>query len=106
MLHFHSALLLLGAIALAPASAAPPDPTDAALTVPPTVYRSAFDGYRPNREQAVGDWRQANDAVARAGGWRAYAREAQAPAPAAPATAPTPTQTPAAGGSPPARSTP
>lgn len=89
MSHIYSGLVLLGTLALAPASAAPPDPADAALVVPPTVYRSAFEGYRPNREQAVGDWRKANDEVARVGGWRAYAREAQAPvAPVAPASAP------------------
>lgn len=99
MSHLTSALALLGAIVLAPAGAAPPDPANAVLAVPPTVHRSAFEGYRPNREQPVGDWRKANDDVARAGGWRAYAREAQAPA--APASAPAVT-----GAVPPLRSTP
>jgi hypothetical protein len=39
------------------------------------AYASAWAGYRPWRDEAVGDWRQANAVVARIGGWRAYARE-------------------------------
>jgi hypothetical protein len=60
----------------------------------PLVHRSALQSYR----RAGGDdppavaWREANDTVGRIGGWRAYAREAQAagaaPAPATAATAP------------------
>ena len=54
------------------------DPLDAQATVPPTNYRSALAGYRPNIEQAVGSWKQANDDAGRIGGWHAYAREANA----------------------------
>jgi hypothetical protein len=43
--------------------------------VPLLRHQSAFAGYRPLPETAVGSWKDANEAVARAGGWRAYARE-------------------------------
>lgn len=56
-----------------------PDPADPAAQVPAAGYRSAFEGYRKMGDTPVADWREANDAVAKAGGWRAYAREAQAP---------------------------
>jgi hypothetical protein len=49
------------------------------------VYTSAWTGYQPWRDDAVGDWRQANAVVARIGGWRVYARET---APIANTTAP------------------
>ncbi|MFD0667694.1 hypothetical protein ACT80S_08240 [Ramlibacter sp. MAHUQ-53] len=75
----------------------------------PGAWRSAFEGYRPFDEVSVQPWRAANDNVGRIGGWRAYAREAQAPAPTPPATGstsapvaptvppPPPARTPAAG---------
>jgi hypothetical protein len=85
------AALLLPAAAQAQ-STLRPDPLDAKATVAPLVYRSAFSGYKAlASESAPLSWRQANDAVERIGGWRAYAREANAPeaAPTAPAaTAP------------------
>lgn len=56
-----------------------PDPADPAVGVPAASYRSAFEGYRKMGDETVADWRASNDAVAKAGGWRAYAREAQAP---------------------------
>lgn len=37
-------------------------------------------GYRAYTEPALAPWRQSNAQVAKAGGWRAYARESQAPA--------------------------
>ncbi len=40
-------------------------------------YRSAFEGYRPFGDPPAVPWREANDAVGRIGGWRAYARETQ-----------------------------
>ena len=40
-------------------------------------YRSAFEGYRPFQPPEVRGWREANDEVARIGGWKAYAKEAQ-----------------------------
>lgn len=48
-----------------------------------TLYRSAFEGYRPHADPAPRPWREANDTVARIGGWQTYAREAQAASPAA-----------------------
>ena len=68
---------LVVASAVAPAQSA--DAADPMATVPPLVYRSAFDGYRPNSEAEVGKWRETNDKVGRIGGWRAYAKEAAAP---------------------------
>jgi hypothetical protein len=85
-----AAAIVVGACALAaglaPAQPAPPrqpDPLDARAPVPPTLHVSPLARYRAPGEVAVGSWKDANDTVARLGGWRAYAREAQAPAPAA-----------------------
>ena len=44
------------------------------------AYTSAWANYQPWRDDAVGDWRQANAQVARIGGWRVYARETAPPA--------------------------
>lgn len=74
----------------APASAAPP-----AMAAP--VYRSAFDGYRRYEDAQPVPWRQANDEVARIGGWRSYAREAQGLPPAPAASAPAAHQHPHGG---------
>ena len=74
--------LLVASAALALIAAAPARSADAAdpkAGVPPLVYRSAFEGYRPNTEAEVGKWRETNDLVGRIGGWRAYAKEAAAP---------------------------
>ena len=54
-----------------------PDPADPSARVPAAEYRSPFADYRPLGDEAVGNWRAANDEVGRIGGWRAYAREAQ-----------------------------
>jgi hypothetical protein len=54
-------------------------------------HRSALDGYRPFAQEDVQPWKQTNDTVREAGGWKAYAREiagAQKPPAGAPATAP------------------
>lgn len=64
-----------------------PHPADAAASVPKALHRSALAGYRRHAEPEAKPWRQANDDVARIGGWRAYAREAAEAPPAAP-TAP------------------
>lgn len=73
------------------AQSARPDPLNAKAQVPPTAYRSAFQGYRPNAETGVGAWADANKTMREAGGWRAYAKEARSTdaassAPATPAT--------------------
>jgi hypothetical protein len=94
-----AALLLAAPIAQAGARAANlPDPLDARAAVPPVSHESAFAGYRSAGEADVGSWREANEAVNRIGGWRAYAREASRPAPAAPGGAGAPVQ-PVPGGS-------
>jgi hypothetical protein len=86
-----TATLLPCAAALAQAPTTPrPDPADARAVTPPLQHRSALTGYRRlDAESAPLAWREANDRVERIGGWRAYAREANAAASApAPASAP------------------
>ena len=66
------------------------DPLDPAASTPAAVHRSAFAGYQRSRDDKLLPWKQANDEVARIGGWRSYAREAAQPTdakPAAPAAA-------------------
>jgi hypothetical protein len=62
-----------------------PDPLDPQAAVPALAYASPLAHYRPMSEPKVGAWKEANDRVARIGGWRAYAREAAQPV--APASA-------------------
>jgi hypothetical protein len=64
-------LLLLAAAAGGAAFAQSGDANDArapAAKVPPLTYRSAFDEYRPYREQELASWREVNEEVARVGG--------------------------------------
>lgn len=56
-----------------------PDPVDAQTAVPPLIYVSSLKDYRPFGDQKVESWKELNDNVARVGGWRAYARQAQEP---------------------------
>jgi hypothetical protein len=92
----HRALALGAALALAvPVSAQPASsarPADATAAVPPLVHLSALSGYKRLSEPPAADWKAANQNVERIGGWRAYAREANASAsaPAASASAPVP----------------
>ncbi len=55
------------------------DPLDAKANVPAPSYRSSFSRLRSLGDDQPLSWREANDAVARIGGWRVYAREAQQP---------------------------
>jgi len=64
----------------APASRAA-DPLDPRALVPSSVHRSALSGFRGTRETPLENWKEANDKVARIGGWRVYTREAQEPEP-------------------------
>ena len=79
-----------------------PDPLDSKAKVPAVRYESAFAQFRRIGDDKPVAWREANDAVARIGGWRVYAREAQQPdpaaadKPAAPAQAAAPASAPAA----------
>ncbi len=82
------ALLLVAASPIAWSQS--PRPADAQARVAPLQHRSSLSSHRPTAQAAPiepGDWRAANDRVHTIGGWRAYAKEAQAPAaPAAPAS--------------------
>lgn len=88
--------LLLTVLLAAQAQAQPAltraDPLDPQAQVPALRYESAFAQFRRIGDDKPVAWRDANDAVARIGGWRVYAREAQQPDPAA---APRPAATPA-----------
>ena len=99
--------LLLALLIASPALAQPTtttraDPLDPTAQVPATRHESSLAQFRRMGDDKPVPWREANDAVARIGGWRVYAREAQqpdpgtaekkpaaspAPAPAAPASA-------------------
>ena len=43
----------------------------------PLAYKSAFEGYQPFTDDKTVNWKEANDNVARIGGWRAYAKQSQ-----------------------------
>ena len=76
LLALSSATLLAGhasAQTKAPALAAPP----AAAAPAPAPFKSAFEGYRAYSDDKMTDWKAANDEVARIGGWREYAKQAQ-----------------------------
>lgn len=60
-----------------------PDPLDPKAQVPSMRYESSIAQFRRIGDDKPVAWRDANDAVARIGGWRVYAREAQQPDPAA-----------------------
>jgi hypothetical protein len=89
---FPSALLAIGmAAGWALPAVAQPGPPHGAHAMPATLpasaampaqppgvqgYRSAFDTYRRYADAPVVSWKEANEQVARIGGWQAYAREA------------------------------
>ena len=77
-MNWKHAIYLLGVYltAVFAVHAAPPPAADAAGPAPATSYRSAFDGYRPFREEAVTDWRALNDEVGRVGGHVGIMRDA------------------------------
>ncbi len=60
------------------------DPLDARAVVPAARATAPLESYRRHTSVEVqpGSWRAANDNVNRIGGWRTYAREAQASGPA------------------------
>lgn len=93
-------LLATQAQAQSPATTRP-DPLDPKAQVPSVRYESSLAQFRRIRDDKPVGWREANDAVARIGGWRVYAREAQQPEPAvvdkpaAPLPAPAQTTAPA-----------
>ena len=83
-------LSIAAAAPMAWAQSAPdkPDPLDAHASVPPAIYRSSLSDYRLLSDEEVTSWKESNDKVGRIGGWRAYAKEAQAPEPAGASTPP------------------
>ncbi|WP_432720103.1 hypothetical protein R0381_003434 [Jeongeupia wiesaeckerbachi] len=48
---------------------------ETALTALP--FESAFATYQAYKDEAIGDWREANRVVDHVGGWRVYAKEAR-----------------------------
>ncbi len=77
-----AAVLALAAGAVQAQSAAPAETEQPGL---PTQlhYSSPIGAYQRHADQPVGAWRAANDQVGRIGGWKAYAKEAQAAEPGA-----------------------
>ena len=61
------------ASAVAPAK--PVAPAAVADAAPPP-YRSTLEGYQRYTDEKTVNWKEANDATARIGGWREYAKEA------------------------------
>lgn len=80
------------ALLLSSAAQAQAQPQAEGQASPP--YSSAFEGYQPFTDSKLKPWKESNDAVLQAGGWRAYAKGAAAPASQA-ATPPTATTPPA-----------
>lgn len=72
-----------------------PDPLNPKAQVPSVRYESSFAQFRRIGDNKPLAWREANDAVARIGGWRVYAREAQQPDPAPAEKPAVPAQAPA-----------
>ena len=67
------------AAAVPPTNPAPlASPAAKAQTALP-AYHSALEGYQRYTDEKMADWKEANDATARIGGWRAYAKEASQP---------------------------
>lgn len=67
-----------------------PDPLNPGAAVPAASHATALARYRSAGDVKVGSWREANDMVARIGGWRVYAREAAQPEAAQPEAVPAP----------------
>lgn len=89
-----TALLAAQAQAQSTTATTRPDPLDPKAGVPATRYESSLGQVRRFGDDKPVAWRDANEAVARIGGWRVYAREAQQPDPA-PSTTTTPSVGPA-----------
>ncbi|MFC7421718.1 hypothetical protein ACFQNF_17795 [Iodobacter arcticus] len=76
-------ILILVSLVIANAYAQP----DEAKDLPRPIrmeYHSVLTQYQAYREQTLTPWVEANDTVARIGGWRVYAKEAQMPPQAQP----------------------
>ncbi|WP_020165150.1 hypothetical protein [Methyloversatilis discipulorum] len=78
---FHLSIRMLLAAASVTTSAWAADPADPAAPTRPLDHRSVFDTYRAGSTGAVGDWREANDAVGRQPGGHAHDHGSTAAAP-------------------------
>lgn len=65
------------AFAQANSPSAKPDTKGASEATTLVEYKSSFTNYHPFVDQPTVSWREANDSVAKIGGWRAYAKESQ-----------------------------
>ena len=72
-----SATLLVGHASAQTNKPAPPDSAAPTVAASPTAFKSAFEGYQTYSDDKMTNWRAANDEVARIGGWREYAKQAQ-----------------------------
>ncbi len=72
-----SAATLLAGYANAQTNA--PAASNTSAAVPPAPFKSAFEGYQAYSDDKMTNWKAANDEVARIGGWREYAKQAQQP---------------------------
>jgi len=68
--------MALPALALAQQKSRP-DPTDPKASVPAVIYVSPLKQYQGLGDEPVAPWKSANEVVEKAGGWKAYAKEAQ-----------------------------
>jgi len=63
------AALAAALVLAAPAGAqSRPRPDDPAVKTPPPARASAYEGYRPFREEEIAPWREVNEEVGRLGG--------------------------------------
>ena len=62
------ALVYLAAASIATTAAAQQATSKASAPAPALTYDSAFESYRPYREEPAADWRTVNDEVGRVGG--------------------------------------
>ena len=72
-----SATLLVGHASAQTNKPAPPESAAPTVAASPTAFKSAFEGYQTYSDDKMTNWRAANDEVARIGGWREYAKQAQ-----------------------------
>ena len=72
-----SATLLVGHASAQTNKPAPPDSAAPTVAASSTPFKSAFEGYQAYSDDKMTNWRAANDEVARIGGWREYAKQAQ-----------------------------
>jgi hypothetical protein len=64
---------------ISPAAAASNVTPVASADAAPLLYRSAFEGYQRYTDEKTVNWKEANDATGRIGGWRVYAKESREP---------------------------